>query len=368
MPGLLAILGLLGLAQPPAEGPPDDARDAAEYEVYYHHVVINKTKSELKAVVVYLPIPASDAYQQVSDFRVELRGKPYPVANRTDPFGVKIRRVEVPALAPGEEAHVGFSCVAKLNPPARIDPASSTGALDQVPSDVRDIYVRDQPIFGLPTPIVQEHARKLLKEHPQPGRRAVAVHDLIASTFKYQGGDGWDPAPKVLERRSGSCSEFSYAFAALCRATGIPTRFVGASIFPAKSKLPFDDHGHHRWVEAFLPGLGWVPFDPTLDRANPARQTFVGTHHGRTLILTRIGDRSQQLGLSYVGSNSHGGETTRKRWFTWSQGTREQLAAALKLRDDGKPAEARTALHRLVKDWPGTRAAEEAQSVLASMP
>ena len=143
----------------------------------------------------------------------------------------------------------------------------------------------------------------------------------VASTLRYDAGGGWDSAPEVLERKSGSCSEFSYLFASLCRATGLPTRFVGASIFPARSTAPFEDRGWHRWVEVWLPGRGWVPFDATLDRGRPAKRTFAGTHHGRVLILSRLGARTTQLGLSYLGANTHTGETSRERWFTWEEPT-----------------------------------------------
>jgi hypothetical protein len=156
-------------------------------------------------------------------------------------------------------------------------------------------------------------------------------------------------------------------FCALCRATGIPTRFVGASIFPAKSTSPFQDHGHHRWAETWLPGHGWTPFDPTLDRRKPAKQDFVGTHHPRTLIVTRTGDKSLQLGLSYVGSNSHTGETTRRRWFTWTQGTGERLAAAKALLDHGDERAAAAALRQLLIDCEGSRAAWDAKTLLATL-
>ena len=58
--------------------------------------------------------------------------------------------------------------------------------------------------------------------------------------------------------------------AVLLRAEGIPSRVVGG-YFPA----PYDPNegGHlyreknaHLWVEAFFPGYGWIPFEPTANR------------------------------------------------------------------------------------------------------
>jgi hypothetical protein len=231
--------------------------------------------------------------------------------------------------------------------------------------DVLAWFTADDPIFGLSTPAIRAEVDKLSRQHPDPVERAIAAHDFVASRLKYRSEDGWDHAPVVLERGSGSCSEFSYLFAALCRGTGIPTRFVGASIFPLKSSAPFEDRGWHRWVEVYLPGRGWVPFDPTLDRAKPPKRNFVGAHHPRTLVLTRINTRSLQLGLSYLPSNSHTGETSRKRWFTWSQGTEAELRRALSLLDDsGTAQEGKTALTALAESSPGTRAGREARERL----
>lgn len=338
------------------------------FEVYYHHAVRNRTDQTLTDVVVYLPLPVSDAYQQIEDFRVE-HSVPVHLANRHDAFGTRIRRVAIPTMAPGEEVEVGFSCIVRLAAPIRVtlDPSLAEGAdVEPMPPVVRDVYLRDHRIFSLEDASIKAAAAELLREHPNPVDRAHAIHDLIASTMRYKQGDGWDPAPEVLRRRSGSCSEFSYLFSALCRASGIPTRFVGASICPILvHDAPFQDRGQHRWVEVYLPGHGWVPFDPTLDRSRRPRQDFVGTHHGRTLIMTRIGDQSRQLGLSYIGANSHGRQVTRSRWFTWSQGTGEKLHAATELREAGRRTEANRALQRIIKDYPGTRSAQEAARIIA---
>ncbi len=336
-----------------------------EYEVVYHHLIRNKTDAELKEVVVYLPVPWDDEYQQVSDFRVE-RDRPVRISNRTDEFGNRIKRVAIANVPPKGEVEVGFSCVVALGPPAKVDLTSTTptGDLGSIPQDLRDRYTRDHRIFGLETPAIRAAAAELLTKHPEPAARARAVHDFVASTVRYESGGGWDAAPEVLARRTGSCSEFTYLFCALCRATGIPTRFVGASIFPAKSSAPFQDHGHHRWAQAYLLGRGWVDFDPTLDAGKKPKQNFVGTHHGRTLVVTRTGDKSLQLGLSYLGGNTDTDKTSRSMWFTWSQGTREQLAHARAAIEAGDPVKGQALLRALVEKQPGTRAAREAAELL----
>jgi transglutaminase-like putative cysteine protease len=320
MPAMVPATRLRALALWLLAAGPLPPSAAQEYEVRYHHAVRNRTDRPLAGVRVYLPIPQDDEAQTVRELRIETGGKPLPVSGRHDAFGTVMRRVDLPPLEPDAEVEVGFTCVVTLRPPPRVAlrPGRPGAPPEEIPPEIAKRYGGDDPIFGLGTEVVRTAAERLSAEHPEPVARVRAIHDLVAGTFKYAGGDGWDPAPVVLARRSGSCSEFSYAFSALCRATGLPTRFVGASIFPLKSSAPFEDRGWHRWVEVWLPGHGWVPFDPTLDRARPPKQDFVGTRHPRVLVLTRIGSRNTQLGLSYIGSNSHTGQTRRRRWFTWS--------------------------------------------------
>jgi transglutaminase-like putative cysteine protease len=362
---MLHLCFLPFLLQAPAPPPPPPVQETrTEYEVFYHHKLKNRTQATLKEVIVYVPVPESDAYQEVREFRIE-RDRPVRISNRTDAYGTRIKRLEIADLEPGAEIDVGFSCVVSLGAPPRIE-LDASKASETTPEDLAR-FTKDHSIFGLKDPSIRSKAAELLAAHPHPVERALAIHDFVASSLKYDGGGGWDPAPVVLGRRSGSCSEFSYLFCALSRATGLPTRFVGASIFPAKSAQPFHDHGHHRWAEVWLPGHGWVPFDPTLDRGKKPKRDFAGSHHGRTLVLTRIGSKSLQLGLSYVGANTDTGETTRSRVFVWSQGTRARLASALDDLAAGREEQGRGTLRDLTVNWAGTRAAREAQAKLTEL-
>jgi len=65
----------------------------------------------------------------------------------------------------------------------------------------------------------------------------------------------------VLKNKIGTCDEFSSLFIALCRSLGIPARYVSGVAY---SNIPeLEGFGNHAWAEAYFPGYGWVPFDPT---------------------------------------------------------------------------------------------------------
>ena len=60
---------------------------------------------------------------------------------------------------------------------------------------------------------------------------------------------------KVYKIRKGTCDEFTNLFIAMCRAVGIPARYVAGLTY---SK---DGWGYHAWAEVYLDK--WVPVDPT---------------------------------------------------------------------------------------------------------
>jgi transglutaminase-like putative cysteine protease len=65
---------------------------------------------------------------------------------------------------------------------------------------------------------------------------------------------------------------------ALVRGLGIPCRYVSGYLFHRDSDQDRSSEGAtHAWVEALLPGLGWVGFDPTNNR-------LAGDRHIRTAI------------------------------------------------------------------------------------
>lgn len=81
----------------------------------------------------------------------------------------------------------------------------------------------------------------------------------------------------IFETKKGYCDNYSTSMVVLLRSIGIPSRWVkgytegeyknelkaGASLFE------ITNNNAHSWVEAYFPGTGWVPFEPTVSFTNP---------------------------------------------------------------------------------------------------
>ena len=110
---------------------------------------------------------------------------------------------------------------------------------------------------------------------------------------------GWNIAPTVIDRGSGSCSEYTFVFIAMCRAAGIPARYTGALVIRGDDAST--DEVFHRWAEVYLPGYGWVPYDVQAgDKPTPEKQgEAFGDLPNRFLITTLGGGGSRYIGWDY---------------------------------------------------------------------
>ncbi|MDD7972195.1 transglutaminase family protein [Roseinatronobacter alkalisoli] len=70
---------------------------------------------------------------------------------------------------------------------------------------------------------------------------------------------------ETLDRGWGSCRDFAVLFAEAVRTLGFGARIVSGYMFdPLQNLVGSAGQGStHAWVEVFVPGAGWISFDPT---------------------------------------------------------------------------------------------------------
>jgi transglutaminase-like putative cysteine protease len=74
---------------------------------------------------------------------------------------------------------------------------------------------------------------------------------------------------ETLASGRGSCRDIAHAFIAIARRLGIAARFVSGYLLQEAGPMRLGDaddrleSGLHAWAELWLPGAGWVGFDPT---------------------------------------------------------------------------------------------------------
>ena len=178
------------------------------------------------------------------------------------------------------------------------------GTLKDIPKNILQLYTQNGTKYMLEDAYIKKLAKQIVGNETNPYWMARKIYDYVREHLTYKLEGGWNVAPVVLKRGTGSCSEYSISFIALARAAGLPARFVG-SIVVRGDDASMDDV-FHRWPEVYLPHYGWIPFDPEGgDQPLPRDQArFIGHLSNRFLLTTHGGGDSKYLGW-YYNYNQH---------------------------------------------------------------
>ncbi len=189
-----------------------------------------------------------------------------------------------------------------------------------VPQDILiEEYARKLP-FNYSVEEVADLGRTKERHYPDPehridtwakrfvGRRTgsgtlntlVSMTRAIKKEFQYARREemGVQSPVETLQLGSGSCRDFALFLIEAARSLGLAARFVSGYLYDEKlldaGEGLVGGGATHAWAEIFLPGAGWIEFDPT--------NALIG---GRNLIRVAVArDASQAVPLSgaYTGA------------------------------------------------------------------
>ncbi|MBE2270869.1 MAG: transglutaminase family protein [Anaerolinea sp.] len=146
-------------------------------------------------------------------------------------------------------------------------PISAWDALDQL-VERGDFWDSLMPSPHIPeTPLLYEFMTTMdITRRGDPLTLLRRINSLIYDAFDYMPNVTAvdSPIDDALHNRKGVCQDFAHIMIGVMRVLGIPARYISGYLFHRTS-----DHDRstpdasHAWVEAYLPGIGWVGFDPT---------------------------------------------------------------------------------------------------------
>jgi transglutaminase-like putative cysteine protease len=95
--------------------------------------------------------------------------------------------------------------------------------------------------------------------------RAMTVGIREQLTYVHRTERGVQTPSETLRRGSGSCRDFALLMIEGVRSLGLAARFVSGYIFvpAAEPSGTLGGGATHAWLQVYLPGAGWVDFDPT---------------------------------------------------------------------------------------------------------
>jgi Transglutaminase-like superfamily len=250
----------------------------------------------VKTLDVYIAVPHDLPNQKLMK---EPAFQPTPVGFVSDRWGQKCAHFVFKDIAAGQSVAAVMTVEATLYKVRwYVDPAK-VGGLDEIPAEIRRAYTQDSSKLVVGDPVIQTAVKDALKGESNPYWMAWKINKYIQDHMYYELAGGWNVAPVVLARGSGSCSEYSFVMLAMCHAAGLPARYAGSVVIRGDDASR--DDVFHRWVEVYLPNYGWFPVDPSGgDSDVPARVSdFFGGLANRFVITTLGAGDSETLGWDY---------------------------------------------------------------------
>ena len=212
--------------------------------------------------------PRSEGPQTLRSFQIATNPRAQLYAY-TDHFGNAVYHFNI--LREHEELRIEAQAVIETSQPAAIP-----DALDPLEWDRYNAYnltddhfdMLEPSRFARPSRILQEFTaeRGLEKPNGDPLSALKHLSGSIHDAFGYEVGvtDARSPIEQALKQKSGVCQDFAHIMIAVARGWGIPARYASGYLHHRRENRDRSgEDATHAWVEAYLPSLGWIGFDPT---------------------------------------------------------------------------------------------------------
>ena len=230
-----------------------------------NYVALEYDKMTLSKMIILLPIPESNIYQDVSKWEADC-GEVMTSLNGTSKY--LLRTISMNEFPKSGESIISedftiksyhiYTDLGAATLPAQIDKGS----------DIYSKYTGKNGKFIDPNnDIIKGIADKLWKEsYGNIISYARSCYEYVASNMKYLNANtGLHPLDKILSDGGGDCGNQASVFISLLRNKEIPARHV----------IMFrTDNTYHVRSEFFLAGYGWIPVDVNAKNMNPSGDYF----------------------------------------------------------------------------------------------
>jgi transglutaminase-like putative cysteine protease len=137
--------------------------------------------------------------------------------------------------------------------------------------DAQDLEQSIRRAHADPQGVVERWARSFVNQAGATRLQGLLsdMTQAIYADFKYTSRQerGVQTPQETLARRDGTCRDYAVLMMDAARSLGLAARFVSGYVYSPHPKAAHRGRiggGHtHAWVRVYLPGCGWVEFDPT---------------------------------------------------------------------------------------------------------
>ena len=284
-------------------------------DLRYRHTLRNDGDGIIAEAAIHIAVP----YRKLENQEIvgEITWTPGPDDLVQDRWGQEIAVFRYRDIAPHRSVTAGYQVRVRLGELHYAFYPEMVGGLDEIPRNLRETNLVSTSRLQVDHEKVRSTTAEIVGDERNPYWIARRIFDWVNEKLEYERVGGWDVPTTLIKRGTGSCSEYALLYIALCRSAGLPARYEG-SIVVRGDDASMDDV-YHRWCEVYMPGVGWMPVDPSGgDNEWPADQArYFGGLANRFLITTHGGGDSDYLSWDY---NAHATYTYEGRGTVQEEG------------------------------------------------
>jgi transglutaminase-like putative cysteine protease len=167
------------------------------------------------------------------------------------------------------ESRIILSHAPSITPEVRIEESAKFYPFSYSPEELPDLAPCIARAYPDPDRSVEKWVQQFVRRsRPTPTGELLktityAIKDGFAYARRPEPGT-WSPAKTLIHRR-GSCRDLALFMMEAARALGLAARFVSGYIYvpDLEASDRIGGGATHAWCQIYLPGAGWVEFDPT---------------------------------------------------------------------------------------------------------
>jgi transglutaminase-like putative cysteine protease len=266
-----------------------------------HHTTTYRYKKPIKPGVHQLMFRPRDSFdQRLLDCSLKVTPEPAEIRWIHDVFGNCVTLIDFDCACETLE----FETIIRL---------------DHTPENAPDFriedYARSHP-FSYADDEISDLAAYMRRHHPESGevedwlakfltpggsrptgQLLMTLNEAIAESFSYRRRTvpGTQTPSETLMRQQGTCRDFALLMMEAARSLDFAARFVTGYVYVPTRDGPTRLGGGstHAWCQIYVPGSGWIEFDPT--------NGIVGNRDLIRVAVTRTPDQAIPLSGSYWG-------------------------------------------------------------------
>jgi transglutaminase-like putative cysteine protease len=266
-----------------------------------HHTTTYRYKSPIKPCVHQLMFRPRDSFdQRLIDSRLDITPTPVAIRWIHDAFGNCITLVDFNI----ETTTLRFETLIRLEhtpenaPDFRIEDYARTHPFTYADEELPDLapYIRRHHAGNA---VVEHWLAKFVTQRTSTptGQLLMTLNEAISESFSYKRrtARGTQAPAETIERQGGTCRDFALLMMEAARSLGFAARFVTGYVYvPDRDRaVRLGGGATHAWCQIYVPGSGWVEFDPT--------NGIVGNRDLIRVGVARTPQQAMPLSGSYMG-------------------------------------------------------------------